>query len=306
MSSPASAATPPPLAGWVCALIGGVSGTIEVCVNQPTVSWKNALQQGRPISFSPAVMYRGTLINATSIAPITAIQFGVAGLLTESITAAEGRPLSHAEKIGTSLCGGAVSALVVCPADMLIIQQQRTGLTLPAQVTAIAREFGWAKFTKGLLPAIGREALFTGGYLGLAPVLRSLLVQFQPDTFAEQRSHTTATAAASASAAAVAAADTQHARGNVLSLVVSSLLAGVTAGVLTHPIDTIKTRMQGDLSTSSPYSSASQTARLLWQEGGVGRFYQGVLPRTGRICVAVLIFNECNRVFSEVARKAGL
>ena len=290
MSSPSAAAVPLP--GWVCAVIGGVSGTLEVCVNQPTVSWKNALQQGRPISFSPAVMYRGTLINATSIAPITAIQFGVAGLLTEYI-ASDGRPLTHTDKIATSLAGGAVSALVVCPADMLIIQQQRTGLSLPTQVSAIAREHGWLKFTKGLLPAIGREALFTGGYLGLAPVLRSLLVQARPHTFAEQSNNT-----------AVARTDSGG-RGNMLSLIVSSLLAGVTAGVLTHPIDTIKTRMQGDLSASSPYSSISQTARLLWQEGGVGRFYQGVLPRTGRICVAVLIFNECNRVFSDVARKAG-
>ena len=295
MSSPSAAAAPLP--GWVCAVIGGVSGTIEVCVNQPTVSWKNALQQGRPISFSPAVMYRGTLINATSIAPITAIQFGVAGMLTEMLTTG-GQPLSHAEKIGTSLAGGAVSALVVCPADMLIIQQQKTGLALPAQVSAIAREYGWGKFSKGLLPAIGRESLFTGGYLGLAPVLRSLLVQYQPDTFAEQRSTTGADDAAARS-------DSSSPRGNMLSLLASSLMAGVTAGVLTHPIDTIKTRMQGDLSPDSPYSSIRPTARLLWQEGGLGRFYQGVLPRTGRICVAVLIFNECNRVFSDVARKAG-
>ena len=297
MSSPSSGVAPLP--GWVCAVIGGVSGTIEVCVNQPTVSWKNALQQGRPISFSPAVMYRGTLINATSIAPITAIQFGVAGMLTEMLAGGGQHQLSHGEKIGTSLAGGAVSALVVCPADMLIIQQQKTGLSLAGQVSAIAREHGWGKFSKGLLPAIGRESLFTGGYLGLAPVLRSLLVQFRPDTFAEPAS--TATAAQPASSAHADSA----ARGNMLSLLVSSLLAGVTAGVLTHPIDTIKTRMQGDLSPGSPYASISQTARLLWQEGGLGRFYQGVLPRTGRICVAVLIFNECNRVFSDVARKAG-
>ena len=302
MSSPPSVS---PLPGWVCALIGGVSGTIEVCVNQPTVSWKNALQQGRPISFSPAVMYRGTVINATSIAPITAIQFGVAGALTEMIVAARGGgagggaahhqhvELSHAEKIGTSLAGGAVSALVVCPADMLMIQQQSTGLPLAAQVSAIVREHGWARFSKGLLPAIGRESLFTGGYLGLAPVLRSLLVQSSPDTFADsqpQQPH---------------AHSSQPLRGNMLSLVASSLLAGVTAGVLTHPIDTIKTRMQGDLAANSPYNTVRQTAALLWKEGGLGRFYQGVLPRTGRICVAVLIFNECNRVFSDVARKAG-
>ena len=187
-----------------------------------------------------------------------------------------------------------MSALVVCPADMLIIQQQRSGLSLGQQVSAIVSEHGWTKLSKGLLPAIGRESLFTGGYLGLAPVIRSLLVQARPDTFAEQRQAEHSGSAASRPA------------GNLLSLLSSSLMAGVTAGVLTHPIDTVKTRMQSELAASSPYSSASSTARLLYSEAGLRGFFQGVAPRTGRICIAVLIFNECNRVFSRLARQAGL
>ena len=184
-----------------------------------------------------------------------------------------------------SLCGGAVSALVVCPADMLIIQQQKTGLSLAAQVRAIASAHGWAKFSKGLLPAIGRESLFTGGYLGLAPVLRTALVKASPQRFAEGTGGSE--------------------QGNFASLLLSSIMAGVTAGVLTHPIDTVKTRMQGDLSPTSPYSSISRTASLLWQEGGAAKFFQGVAPRTARICIAVLIFNECNRLFSRAARDMG-
>ena len=189
-----------------------------------------------------------------------------------------------------------MSALVVCPADMLIIQQQKTGLSLAAQVSAIASQHGYGKFKKGLLPAMGREALFTGGYLGLAPVLRAALVRQSPDTFAD----------ASSSGGGVRGADAEPRQGNFASLLLSSLMAGVSAGVLTHPIDTVKTRMQGDLSPTSPYSSTARTASLLWQQGGLSAFYQGVLPRTARICIAVLIFNECNRVFSRAARDIGL
>ena len=188
-----------------------------------------------------------------------------------------------------------MSALVVCPADMLIIQQQKTGLSLAAQVNAISSEFGWGKFRKGLLPAIGRESLFTGGYLGLAPVLRGLLVKTNPAIFAEGGGGGTG------GATEVRGKD----KGNFASLLASSLMAGVTAGVLTHPIDTIKTRMQGDLTAASPYSSVARTAGLLWQEGGMGKFFQGVAPRTARICIAVLIFNECNRIFSQAFRNAG-
>ena len=189
-----------------------------------------------------------------------------------------------------------MSALVVCPADMLIIQQQKTGLSLAAQVSSISSQFGWTKFSKGLLPAIGRESLFTGGYLGLAPVLRGVLVRTAPEYFAEGGG-----GAGKAGPGGVGG----KVDGNFASLLLSSIMAGSAAGVCTHPIDTVKTRMQGDLSSGSPYSSVSRTARLLWQEGGLGHFFQGVAPRTARICIAVLIFNECNRVFTQAFRSAG-
>ena len=44
---------------------------------QPTVGIKNALQEGRAIPRSPAALYRGLTVNAVSMAPITAMQFGV-------------------------------------------------------------------------------------------------------------------------------------------------------------------------------------------------------------------------------------
>jgi hypothetical protein len=41
------------------AVIGGLSGTVEVCLMQPTVAIKNAVQEGRPLPWNPAHMYRG-------------------------------------------------------------------------------------------------------------------------------------------------------------------------------------------------------------------------------------------------------
>ena len=43
---------------------------------QPTVGIKNALQEGRPLPRSLPALYRGLTINAFSMAPITAVQFG--------------------------------------------------------------------------------------------------------------------------------------------------------------------------------------------------------------------------------------
>ena len=44
--------------------IGAVAGTFEVCVNQPTVAIKNALQEGRPLPANPAAYYRGLAVNS--------------------------------------------------------------------------------------------------------------------------------------------------------------------------------------------------------------------------------------------------
>ena len=45
--------------------IGAVSGTVEVCIMQPTVAVKNAIQEGRPIPRAPAGLYRGLLVRLT-------------------------------------------------------------------------------------------------------------------------------------------------------------------------------------------------------------------------------------------------
>jgi len=42
--------------------IGGLAGVVEVCISQPTVAIKNALQEGRKIPWSPLMLYRGLLV----------------------------------------------------------------------------------------------------------------------------------------------------------------------------------------------------------------------------------------------------
>lgn len=45
-------------------IIGAVAGTLEVCINQPTVAIKNALQEGRPLPAYPKAYYRGLLVSS--------------------------------------------------------------------------------------------------------------------------------------------------------------------------------------------------------------------------------------------------
>ena len=48
------------------AAIGGMSGTLEVCLMQPTVAFKNAIQEGRPMPLHPVHMYRGLGVRASA------------------------------------------------------------------------------------------------------------------------------------------------------------------------------------------------------------------------------------------------
>lgn len=96
-----------------------------------------------------------------------------------------------------------------------MIQQQRGGRSLGAELRHIVGSMGALKVYKGLSATILRESLYASGYLAVAPLLREALAR-QP-----------------------ALADVPGG-----PMVVSGVLAGVLATVATQPADTIKTRMQ--------------------------------------------------------------
>ena len=86
------------------------------------VAVKNALQAGRPLPTALGVYYRGTVVNAASIAPITAIQFGFSQGLSDALYG--DKPPGTLGLLGTSGAAGAVSGFVSGPAEMVMIQQQ--------------------------------------------------------------------------------------------------------------------------------------------------------------------------------------
>lgn len=44
-------------------MIGALGGTVEVCIMQPLVGIKNALQEGRPVPRNPVHLYRGLAVS---------------------------------------------------------------------------------------------------------------------------------------------------------------------------------------------------------------------------------------------------
>jgi hypothetical protein len=248
------------------AAVGIAAGVIEVTILQPMLYWKNATQQKLQLTLSPRVVYRGLAMSITNMGILTGLQFPLANAVAMSLTGGVKRPLSNFEAIASSFTGGLISGVVCCPMELVMVQQQRFGGSVVSTPARLINAHGLSILSRGLITSCGREALFTAGYLGIGPVIAKEI---------RQRYDVNAGSAKLLGAAG----------------------AGVIAATLSHPLDTIKTCMQGDIERKR-FGSFSETARTLFAEGGLGRFFSGWSWRTGRMMCAVFIMGECKTILS--------
>jgi solute carrier family 25 2-oxodicarboxylate transporter 21 len=125
------------------------------------------------------------------------------------------RRLSDGEMMVTAAGAGAISALVYSPVDLLTINQQKLEKNVLDTGRQLYSHYGLGGLYRGLAACAIREAMYTAGYLGLAPVLSAHLVQ-----------------------------DPRLSDTPFFASVMGACLAGSTAAVLTHPVDTAKTCVQ--------------------------------------------------------------
>merc|ERR1712032_1140674 len=98
---------------------------------------------------------------------------------------------------------------------------------------------------RGLMPTCFREGIFAAAYLGVVPVLRTNLREIAPSA-------------------------------NEEALRIPAAVGGAAVcGLLSHPFDTIKTCVQGDVERST-YGSVRHTAHAIWSQGGMAALYRGI------------------------------
>lgn len=150
--------------------------------------------------------------------PITAVQFGSNALLCNQVSSWQpaGTELSPSYRFACAVSAGAISGLVSTPAELLMIQQQRFNVSLVQAARHIVSHHGVRKLFKGLTFGAGRDGIFTGGYLALSPILQRVI---------QEQTHV------------------EFLQSDIASTLCSSIFAGVFAAVLSHPLDTLKTRM---------------------------------------------------------------
>lgn len=194
---------------------------------------------------------------------LTGLQFPLTGAVTAAVTGGRER-IEASEMVLSGFIGGTISGLVCGPMELVMIQQQRYGGGLGGTLLKIVRERGAMALMRGVIPACGREGVFTAGYLGLGPALSRELTE-------------------------------THNLSTGMGTFVGATGAGVVAGTLSHPMDTVKTCVQGDIGRSK-FGSLSETATTLMKEGGAGAFFRGWSWRTGRMIGAVFVMGQCKDI----------
>ena len=238
--------------------VGVVGGCVETAALMPVLTWKFCLQEGRPLPSTIPGMYRGVAVLAGSVAPLTGMQMLCNSVLEDLATGGR-RKTTDAEAVRCAFGAGALSASLYAPVEMCAIHQQKLGLSLPKTLMHLARTYGVTSLWRGLVPTAGREAIYTAGYLGLAPVFTARLMKQKgwEESF-------------------------------FTSAVIGSCAAGVLANLASHPVDTAKTVVQADV-TGRVYKNMLQSLPLLYRESGWAALYRGGLPRTVRTCGAFFI-----------------
>lgn len=251
------------LSGAENASLGAFGGWLDVTLLQSTNYLKNAKQQGLPFASDIRVLYRGYAANSCNNAVGIMSQFFLSGVLKKVVTGGTPRPLTPVEQISTGFGAGFLSGIVCGPMELVMIQQQRKGGSLPATAVGLAKD-GVGTVCRGALMTSWREGIYTAGFLGIVPVVRQQLMERFPDSIGSS---------------------TESARFG------AALIGGPICCYLSHPSDTIKTCLQGDIERVK-FGNARETARVLIGEGGLTSLWRGAPWRLFRQVCAVFLLDK--------------
>lgn len=248
--------------------LGMMSGISARVLNYPLQVWKNAAQQSLPLSTNPSVVYRGLTASCLNFGSTTGLMFLLTGFFKKKFARFEKENKLLAQ-IGAPLCGGLCAGVPCSLMELVMIQQQRFGGSLIGVIPRVVERFGVGTLTRGMTMTISREGLFTVAMLGLTPAIQEEIAnRFQLN--------------------------------KDLSLVAASLTASAFATTMTHPLDTMKTCMQGDI-CERRYSTVSETCNVLVRKNGVvNGLFKGLNWRFLQIAAGFFLVNKIKETIAPI------
>jgi len=249
--------------------LGVLAGCGTKCMNYPLLTSKNYVQQGLPLSMNPRVFYRGLPMAMVNFGGTCGVQFWFTGTFQKLLNGGTGRALTGREQMTAAFLGGLCSGIPCSFWELTMIQQQRFGGSLFSTPQRLVRDHGVASLVRGMLPCMARESLFTTAMLGGCPVIqRELMERFS-------LSEPTALAA-------------------------GALSASLVSGALTHPADSVKTCMQGDVGGIT-YTNVLGTGRVLAQQHGIAQgLFRGFGFRIALISTSFFLVNKWKATIAPV------
>lgn len=214
---------------------------------QPFFTIKNYVQGG--FGFPPVRhFYRGTVPNLAGAVPGQMWTFWV----QKQIQALVGQPETAQGKVGVNLGAGAVGAIPISICEAAMVAQQVAGLSLKGVWSCWESRQGVLKGAlRGVGCTMGRDALFNAGVFTLSDLGERALTPLMDE--------------------------------GKMRKVAASLAVGSVVGVLTNPIDRVKTRLQADLAGTGP--KARELFFTMWREG---KLWEGAAVRAVLVAGCVL------------------
>lgn len=262
--------------------VGTIAAITECSVSHPLTTIKYRLQLGDKLShmnFNPRFLYTGFGLNIASMAPTTALQFGLDGVFKQMLPEHPMKPM--ASSIGAGIC----SAVASSPIELLMLHLQNeekrrraAGGIKPKLGTrqilqGLVSHTGYRVLLRGMLPKGLRDGGFSGGVLWANGEIKAYLQRASADGIAASLG--------------------------------ASIITGFGVTMVTHPFDTISTVMQGSCNVTSDVprkeqiTTMRQAARIIYQQHKLREFYRGFVPRFGFVTLAVGIMDKVKSDLTE-------
>jgi len=183
-------------------------------------------------------------------------------------------PTSDSDVILCGVIAGATSAMVQSPFQIIEINQQRSGGNMITMARRIVASRGVLGLYRGVSMTACREGIFCASYIGISPFVKKRLQERRPDL------------------------------SDTAALAASSIFAGCLGATLSHPADTLKTRLQGSVLHERRVAGPLEALReMRTQKGYMAECYRGIVPRAFRICCCTFIYSSLSDAIGELVRE---
>ena len=242
-------------------LAGGASRAVAQMVLYPVDALRTLAQtrDGRTLAdVGWTALLRGSLTTSSFALFVGALQFSIFGACRDSVG-----PLV------ASALGAAGSCIVSVPQEV-IKQRIVTGIypSFRAAVSSIAKEEGILGFYSAWTPTMARNVPFVVTTFTSQDFMKSYILKKRQNQTNKGKS------------------DNSPESLTITENTIIGMAAALVAGILTNPVDVVKTRMMTQAaSTQQPYKSALDCLVTLWRTEGPKRLYAGFAQRSTYMCL---------------------